>query len=89
MLEFKVNQDKLEAKINSNVQSILEDISNNCKEGVAITEYYVDKHIFMEVRKRLEAYLNEKGVNFKRVNIDGYMSVRYGDERFAKIKIND
>jgi len=90
MLEFKVNKDKKEAEINSYVQAALEEISNNCKAGVSITEICLHKYVFFEVRKRVEAKLEELGVNYTRLILSGNIwSHSYGDDRIGKIRIND
>jgi hypothetical protein len=90
MLEFKVNKDKKEAEINSHVQAVLEEISNNCKAGVSITEICLHKYIFFEVRKRVEAKLKELDVNFTRLVLSGNVySHVFGDDRLSKIRIND
>ena len=47
---FKVNTDAIEHRINTNVDSILEEIKHNCKEGIRVTEIEVSN--FFETRKR-------------------------------------
>ena len=58
---FKVNTDAIEHRINTNVDSILEEIKHNCKEGIRVTEIEVSN--FFETRKRVESTLKKLEVN--------------------------
>jgi|TARA_Y100000022_G_C13136621_1_gene322951 hypothetical protein len=85
---FKVNTDAIERRINTNVDSILEEIKHNCKEGIRVTEIEVSD--FFETRKRVESTLKKLEVRFKRVDMGGMVSYSVGNgKRFGKIKILD
>ena len=85
---FKVNIDAIERRINTNVDSILEEIKHNCKEGIRVTEIEVSD--FFETRKRVESTLKKLEVRFKRVDMGGMVSYSVGNgKRFGKIKILD
>jgi len=85
---FKVNTDAIEHRINTNVNSILEEIKHNCKEGIRVTEIEVSD--FFETRKRVESTLKKLEVRFKRVDMGGMVSYSVGNgKRFGKIKILD
>jgi len=85
---FKVNTDAIEHRINTNVNSILDEIKHNCKEGIRVTEIEVSN--FFETRKRVESTLKELEVGFTRVDMQGVLSYSVGNgKRFGKIKILD
>jgi hypothetical protein len=81
---LQVNQDALEARIEKEVETAIQKISDNAKNGIAKTEITFTKDIFFKCRKRLNETMEENNVNYGWMDLGGMMSLDYGNCRLAK-----
>ena len=84
---FMVNLDVKEQRINDNAERLLNEISENCQNGISITRIECEE--FFEVRKQIENKLKELGVRFIRLDLGGFVSRKTGPNgrRYGKIKV--
>jgi len=84
---LQVNQNVLEERIERAVEEAIQKISDNAQNGKSVTEITFEKDIFFKCRKKLNEYMKENNVNFKWLDMGGFVSLDYGTHRFAKFKL--
>lgn len=84
---LKVNKDALEARIEREVESTIQKISDNAQNGIEITEVTWTKDIFFKCRNKLNETMKENNVNYAWLDMGGFVSLDYGTHRLAKFKL--
>lgn len=85
-------------RINAEVNNCIEQITENAKDGIAVTELCLPKHISSDIKNALSDALEKDGTNFdflvirKGINefsgrTQYFISETIGDDRYFKIKI--
>jgi tRNA G26 N,N-dimethylase Trm1 len=84
---IQINKEALNRRIEISVENAIQSIKENAVKGFNITSIEFPSDIYHECKDQLNKFMENEGNKYVWVGIDGYGSVRNGNNMLTRFKL--